>query len=271
MDTFTTFVVGVDNRIRRLRPIVGGPSAVCSLWGRMTTAEDQPTVSDHCAASAGAGGAVAEPTLSQEAVDFALRQKVNEFDGRRDMSNWKKAIKARALEEEVWDEFLEAKNDLRKLGVETWRAWTQTAVEFGWSDLIPAMHAKRVDRATKEKIEAHKQDGVFGEMAKRAYAGSTDIRETIFWIFENIGKQPHEWDENKIPNGGAIEWIKEIQNNNKARQTFYEQVLIKLLPSKAQMDAEDRKQDDGRKTLQLIDRLKHISENARRAMQEEAA
>ena len=53
-------------------------------------------------------------------------------------------------------------------------------------------------------------------------------------------------------------WVK---SSSKAEAQFWGQIYTKLLPTRQQLDQDNRMEDDGRQVLTLIDRLKKIKED----------
>ncbi len=50
------------------------------------------------------------------------------------------------------------------------------------------------------------------------------------------------------------------RRNNQNEAQFWGQIYTKLLPSKAQLETEQRYRDDGRKVLEVIDKLRNEPE-----------
>jgi hypothetical protein len=78
-------------------------------------------------------------------------------------------------------------------------------------------------------------------------------REVIKWLFDNLAIRKVELKD--APSIGAWGLLNTLQKNDKLREKFYTEVWTKLLPSKAQIDAENKFTDDNRTLFEVLTKL----------------
>ncbi len=83
--------------------------------------------------------------------------------------------------------------------------------------------------------------------------GKIDMIETITYLFENMNVKDIKPKE--APSRGAYFWLMKLRDSPEAQTKFYESGIMKLVPSSAQLKEAGTKNDDGRDTFELLDRL----------------
>jgi hypothetical protein len=79
-----------------------------------------------------------------------------------------------------------------------------------------------------------------------------DIKKDLMWAYNALGS--NDLKPSDAPSPGAWFIYAATKDNDLARKSFITGPLTKLLPSKAQMEKDDRA-EDGRKCFDLIERL----------------
>lgn len=82
------------------------------------------------------------------------------------------------------------------------------------------------------------------------------LTEQIKWIHEHMGCDMSALSPDACPGAGAWDWLAQCQVNPAVKADFRTKVLIRILPSKAEQDRAARRQDDGRKTFDVINRIR---------------
>jgi hypothetical protein len=80
-----------------------------------------------------------------------------------------------------------------------------------------------------------------------------NIREVVQWVFDFM--EIDDVTPDMAPSSGAwglLKWARASRNN---KTEFYRTLYAKFIPSKAQIDNEDKFADDGRKQLDILDRI----------------
>lgn len=80
----------------------------------------------------------------------------------------------------------------------------------------------------------------------------TIIQRDVKWVYLNLG------EKNPVdpPSPGAKAWLAAIQRDARAREGFMRDTLPKFLPPAKALEDAERFSDDGRDTLELLDRCK---------------
>lgn len=76
--------------------------------------------------------------------------------------------------------------------------------------------------------------------------------EVVRWVADNLYRNPQP---KEAPSATAWGVLVTYRGNEQARLAFYANMWSKLLPTKADIEAELRRRDDGRELLELEDRL----------------
>ena len=84
-------------------------------------------------------------------------------------------------------------------------------------------------------------------------ARKVSAREVVLWIFDNIDIK--DLEPCHAPSPGAWSFLIQIRKDIALRREFYKSIWPKLLPSKAQIEVEDRQFDDGREDALILSRI----------------
>lgn len=89
-------------------------------------------------------------------------------------------------------------------------------------------------------------------LSKQLVGKQAKLPEILSWIYNNAASDLNDLDPDEIPSAGALYHLKHVQTDSRAYGEFL-QIWAKLIPTKQQIDMEERFRDDGRKTLSTID------------------
>lgn len=99
-----------------------------------------------------------------------------------------------------------------------------------------------------------------GEMTKAEIArkAKTTVRRSMDWVFENIDVT--DVTKEDAPSAGAWALLKWVRRSPANQSDFYKNFSAKMLPSRQQLDHEERKTDDGSDLTRTIAHLQGVSD-----------
>lgn len=143
-----------------------------------------------------------------------------------------------------WDEFVSQREALKKEGYKPHDAWVEAL------RVVESHHG----------ILTNKENPDVVPNLKDSPGGMPDFVKVIGWIFEALGC------ENVLPetapSPGTWAYYQRCKRSPTARESFYTQ-FWKLCPSKTQLDEGMQFADDGRKVIDLIERIERVSDEAK--------
>ena len=178
--------------------------------------------------------------------------------------NEKRALRERVQAEGDWDAFKEKREQYRAAGVSNNELWPRTAEHFPaknpkepkniLADLppLPPEELKKLrakEEKPKETTELIPRD--------RFQMDTAPSPQVISWVARNLVVLDVRPEECVSPEAwGLLLWVREGGTNE---SEFWRSIYPKLLPSRTQLDAQDRFKDDGRRLLTLIDEVEAMS------------
>lgn len=94
-----------------------------------------------------------------------------------------------------------------------------------------------------------------GETIQAEFAsGNASTPECVSWVAKHM--MVKDVSPKDAPSSEAWSMLCWAKRNNQNEAQFWGQIYTKLLPSRSQLEAEDRYKDDGRKVLDIIENLK---------------
>ena len=139
----------------------------------------------------------------------------------------------------VWTRFCAKRNQYETEGLKANEAYGKAASEL-------------LGRNVGEKSEEGKLDGVVEQEVFEETGASTP--ECVAWVAKHM--MVKDVEPSRAPSSEAWSMLCWARRNNQNEAQFWGQIYTKLLPSRSQLDAEQRFKDDGRKVLSVIERLK---------------
>jgi len=149
--------------------------------------------------------------------------------------------KERFQEAGVWEEFVEARDDLaEERGVTTKEVDKEVADNFyesiGFNDGGPDSGDSAGDTPADSGIKAKKE--YYVDKPK------SDMRAAVEWVFENLGLDDVQPED--APSAGAWSMFEVYRVTNERKLEFYTQFAAKLLPTRSQLDIDDARKGDGK-------------------------
>ena len=150
----------------------------------------------------------------------------------------KRAIRTELVKAGAWTKFCAKRNLYESEGLKADEAYIKAASELLKRDVAPS---KGPD------LEGIVEGVVFEETG-------ASTPECVAWVAKHI--MVKDVEPQQAPSSEAWSMLCWARRNNQNEAQFWGQIYTKLLPSRSQLDAEQRYKDDGRKVLSIIERLK---------------
>ena len=151
----------------------------------------------------------------------------------------KRAIRTELVKLGAWTKFCAKRNLYESEGMKANEAYEKAASELLGRDIGP-----------KGEPDL---DGVVESHEFQETGASTP--ECVAWVAKHI--MVKDVQPSQAPSSEAWSMLCWARRNNQNEAQFWGQIYTKLLPSRSQLDAEQRYKDGGRKVLSVIARLKN--------------
>lgn len=187
----------------------------------------------------------------------------------------KVAQRAELVERGVWTEFVRRREAFKGSGMSAGDAWARAYEEVtnglsgggigGGSDGhgvdLPRGEGDGLDAGEAEKSGAPDSAG---RVSAEVFEGRTcSITRTVEWVAKHMMvDEPRAEDAPSMEAWSMLCWARR-SNQNEAQ--FWGQIWAKMMPSKQQLEAAERLSDDGSAVLELIERVRKISEGTTNA------
>ena len=186
----------------------------------------------------------------------------------------KVAQRSELVERGQWEAFVKRREALKGQGVEPADAWAQAYQEVtsgvavsGVGDSVgDGGDAGDCDDGGRHGVSASVEgvgksgapDSV-GRVSADVFQGRTcSITKTVEWVAKQMMvEEPRAEDAPSMEAWSMLCWARR-SNQNEAQ--FWGQIWAKMMPSKQQLEAAERLSDDGSLVVELIDRVRLISE-----------
>ena len=150
-------------------------------------------------------------------------------------------LKARLKQDGRWDKYLSLRDGYKLKG-------------------LPPKDANRKalddikDETTDQDNAVADDNNSFLHKQSFSSTGKTSARKIVEWIFNNIGIEDVKPED--APSSGAWCYMQSLRSSPTLLQDFYRNVWTKMLPSKSEIEAREKHDDDGRELVEFIDRIK---------------
>lgn len=170
-----------------------------------------------------------------------LMCRVHQVSGKWEMPPQFYARMARTGQREAFNAEIER---LKDEGVDHPKRWAEAAALFPPED-------KAVDDGSiGDDVPVDYDIGVEADVTGHSF--QTIIQRDAKWVYLNLGsKKPVD-----APSPGAVAWLKAVQTDQRARDSFMRDTLPKFLPPAKVLDEAERFSDDGRDALELLEKCK---------------
>jgi hypothetical protein len=152
----------------------------------------------------------------------------------------KRDLRRELVEKGVWTRFCAKRNSYESEGMKPDEAYAKAAGEL----LGREIGGKEAEAPLEGLLESSK----FTD-------GGASTPECVAWVAKHMMVKDAKAES--APSSEAWSMLCWARRNNQNEAQFWGQIYTKLLPSRSQLDAEQRFKDDGRKVLGIIEKLKN--------------
>ena len=187
----------------------------------------------------------------------------------------KVAQRAELVERGLWGEFVKRREALKAGGMDAPEAWAKAFDEVtngtvdnvdGGSSVAPGGDGGddadgRAGATVPGPVDQSGAPDSVGRVAAEVFGErSCSITKTVEWVAKQMMvADPKAEDAPSMEAWSMLSWARR-SNQNEAQ--FWGQIWAKMMPSKQQLEAAERLSDDGSAVLELIERVRLISEGA---------
>jgi len=187
----------------------------------------------------------------------------------------KVAQRAELVERGLWGEFVKRREALKAGGMDAPEAWAKAFDEVtngtvdnvdGGSSVAPGGDGGddadgRAGAPVPGPVDQSGAPDSVGRVAAEVFGErSCSITKTVEWVAKQMMvADPKAEDAPSMEAWSMLSWARR-SNQNEAQ--FWGQIWAKMMPSKQQLEAAERLSDDGSAVLELIERVRLISEGA---------
>ena len=185
----------------------------------------------------------------------------------------KVAQRAELVERGLWDAFVKRREALKAGGMDAPEAWAKAFEEVtngtvddvgGGGSGSPGGNGGddpdgRAGASVPGPVDQSGAPDSVGRVAAEVFEGRTcSITKTVEWVAKQMMvADPRAEDAPSMEAWSMLSWARR-SNQNEAQ--FWGQIWAKMMPSKQQLEAAERLSDDGSSVLELIERVRLISE-----------
>jgi len=172
----------------------------------------------------------------------------------------KKAIKDHWLEAGRWKEFIEVRESLKGAGLAPDEAWQEADRRLVEGYELPSTPAAQEDSTISDGVAKVVENiELKGQVSAEAFAKeSVSTADTVRWVASYLMVADAEpGDAPSSEAWGMLQWAK---RNNTNEASFWSTIWRQLMPTKQSLEAETRFSDDGKPILDLISRIKQVTE-----------
>jgi hypothetical protein len=152
----------------------------------------------------------------------------------------KRDLRRELVEKGVWTRFCAKRNVYESEGMKPDEAYAKAAAELLGRDIG--------EREAEAPLEGLLEASKFTD-------GGASTPECVAWVAKHMMVKDAKAES--APSSEAWSMLCWARRNNQNEAQFWGQIYTKLLPSRSQLDAEQRFKDDGRKVLGIIEKLKN--------------
>lgn len=191
----------------------------------------------------------------------------------------KVAQRAELVERGLWQAFVDRRESLKEGGMPAPEAWFRAYEEVTNGVGVDGTGGGSGDDGDVGGGSAGGRDGVpepvegvgksgapdsVGRVSADVFQGRTcSITKTVEWVAKQMMVDSPRADD--APSMEAWSMLCWARRSNQNEAQFWGQIWSKMMPSKQQLEAAERISDDGSAVLELIDRVRRISEQVRPA------
>lgn len=151
----------------------------------------------------------------------------------------KRELRRELVEKGVWTRFCAVRNQYESEGQKPEEAYAHAASQLLGREIG--------GKADEKPLDGVVESGVF-------QTASASTPECVAWVAKHMMLK--DVLPEQAPSSEAWSMLCWARRNNQNEAQFWGQIYTKLLPSRSQLDADQRFKDDGRRVLGLIEKMK---------------
>ena len=168
------------------------------------------------------------------------------------MAETRVELKERLQSEGRWAEYVKRRAEVALEGTISLGAASKILLKKEFKSLNPSRRRKGPKRVSFRNSSIKLSD--FDPEKK------TGIREIVEWVFNHVDVE--DVTPSMAPSPGAWSLLISVRDDPGVRADFYKSIWAKLLPTKTQIEEEDKFSDDGSDIAELIGRLQQARQVA---------
>ena len=158
----------------------------------------------------------------------------------------KEQFKSRLKTEGRWNEFIDYRESLKANGIDPKEAWARAREKFQPGSEGPG------------KADSPDDPGMAsgGGVSSSNFADKQPVsaRQVVQWVFDNIDVDDVEPGD--APSSGAWSFLQRVRKHPDLLKEFYRSIWAKMLPTRSEIEAREKFEDDGRQQLHLIEQIR---------------
>ena len=164
----------------------------------------------------------------------------------------KEQFKSRLKTEGRWNEFIDYRESLKANGLDPKEAWSRAREKFqpgsGPADNDPVA------------ADGHVLSGHGVSLDDFSGKQPVSARQVVQWVFNHIDVDDVE--PGHAPSAGAWSFLQRVRKHPDLLKEFYRSIWAKMLPTRSEIEAREKFEDDGRDQLHLIEQIRRARETA---------
>ena len=166
----------------------------------------------------------------------------------------KEALKNRLKSEGRWDEFIRYREDLKAQGVDAKSAWAKARAKF---QPVPEGAVVLNDDSDGMDGDSSNSGICLGEFDDKP---AVTARAVVQWVFDHIDVADVKPAD--APSSGAWSFLQRVRTYPDLLKEFYRSIWAKMLPTRSEIEAREKFEDDGREQLHLIEQIQRARDKA---------
>ena len=165
----------------------------------------------------------------------------------------KEQFKTRLKSEGRWNEFIKFRESLKAKGYDAKGAWSEARARFG----LLAQNASLDGGVDSVDTPASDCGFCLDDWKNKA---PVSARQVVNWVFDNIDVADVKPED--APSSGAWSFLQRVRTYPDLLKEFYRSVWARMLPSRSEIEAREKFEDDGREQLHLIEQIQRARDKA---------
>ena len=166
----------------------------------------------------------------------------------------KEQFKSRIKNEGRWDDFINYRERLKASGLDAKSAWAKARQKFQPTPDGASMAESDADDDPVLPAGDIVCLDVFADKP------SVTARAVVQWVFDHIDITDVKPED--APSSGAWSFLQRVRSYPDLLKEFYRTIWAKMLPTRSEIEARERFEDDGREQLHLIEQIRRARDKA---------